>query len=91
LRVFEKHKIPIGAVAGVSAGAMVAAAWASGADSYDIEKIARAMSFKDVARWKLSKLGLMGSERMAVFLERLLSVIASSRCEYRWRSWPAIF
>lgn len=72
LRVFEKHKIPIGAVAGVSAGAMVAAAWASGADSYDIEKVARAMSFKDVARWKLSKLGLMGSERMAVFLERLL-------------------
>ena len=72
LRVLERHKIPVRAIAGVSAGAMVAAAWASGADSFEIEKIARAMSFKDIARWKLSKLGLMGTERMVVFLERLL-------------------
>lgn len=72
LRVLERYKIPIHAISGVSAGAMVAAAWASGTDSFEIEKIARAMTFKDVARWKLSKLGLMGSERMVVFLERLL-------------------
>jgi NTE family protein len=72
LRVFEQHRIPLSAVAGVSAGSIVAAAFASGADSYEIEKVARAMTFKDVARWRLSKLGLAGSERMIAFLQRLL-------------------
>jgi NTE family protein len=59
-------------VGGVSAGAIVAAAWASGANSYEIENVARTMTFKDVARWKLSHLGLAGSERMIQFLGRLL-------------------
>jgi len=72
LRALEKHKIPICAVSGVSSGAIVAAAIASGATSYDIEKVALAMKFRDVARWTLNIMGLAGNERMIPFLARLL-------------------
>ena len=74
LRAFEKHKIPISAVAGVSSGAIMAAAVASGATSDDIEKVALSMKFRDVARWTLNIMGLAGSERMISFLARLLKV-----------------
>jgi len=72
LRALEKHNIPICAVSGVSSGAIVAAAIASGATSYDIEKVALAMKFRDVARWTLNIMGLAGNERMIPFLARLL-------------------
>jgi NTE family protein len=72
LRVFEKHNIPINFIGGVSAGAIVAAFYASGASSYDLEKAARAMAFKDVARWTLSRLGFVASERMERFLRHYL-------------------
>src|ERR1700693_2329014 len=58
MRALEKHKIPLCAVSGVSSGAIVAAAIASGATSYDIEKVALAMKFRDVARWTLNIMGL---------------------------------
>src|SRR5271166_2008152 len=38
LRVLEKNQIPIAAIAGVSSGSIVAAAWASGSSAADIEK-----------------------------------------------------
>ena len=72
LRVLEREKIPIDFIAGVSAGAIVAAAYASGAKLEEIGKIGCAMRFNDVARWSLCRLGLVGSERMAAFLRRLL-------------------
>jgi NTE family protein len=74
LRVLEEHRVPIRMIAGVSAGAIVASAYASGASIPDIAEAARRMKFKDVARWTLSLLGLAGSERMAEFLKRLLKV-----------------
>lgn len=72
LRVLERENIPIDFIAGVSAGAIVAAAYASGTNLQDIGKIGCAMRFNDVARWSLCRLGLVGSERMAAFLRRLL-------------------
>jgi NTE family protein len=72
LRVFEQQGIPIHAIAGVSAGAMVAAAYASGSSPNEIELIGRSMKFSDVARWTLNRLGLAGSDRMISFLGRLL-------------------
>ena len=72
LRAFEKHNIPIHAIAGVSAGGMVAAAYASGGDSRHIEQIALSMRLRDVARWTISLRGLAGSDRMIPFLGRLL-------------------
>jgi NTE family protein len=74
LRAFEKNNIPISAIAGVSSGAIVAAAFASGASADDIEKVALSMKFRDVAKWTLSFQGLAGNDRMITFLARLLKV-----------------
>jgi NTE family protein len=72
LRVFEENNIPISYVAGVSAGSMVAAAFAGGCTASDIEKVARSMRFHDVARWSLSWMGFAGSDPMVAFLKRFL-------------------
>lgn len=72
LRVFEQHGIEIHCIAGVSAGAIVAAAYASGASPEEIRRMGCSMRFADVARWTISRMGLVGSERMAGFLMRLL-------------------
>jgi len=72
LRVLEREKIPLHCITGVSAGAIVAAAFASGATSDEIARIGSAMRFADIARWSVCRLGLVGSERMTKFLARLL-------------------
>jgi len=72
LRVLERENIPIHCVTGVSAGAIVAAAFASGATVTEIGSAASSMRFADVARWGLSRLGFLGSERMTPFLQKLL-------------------
>jgi NTE family protein len=72
LRAFERVGIPLHCITGVSAGSIVAAAYASGRDADDIARIAASMRFRDVARWSLGRMGFMGSERMKRFLEGLL-------------------
>jgi NTE family protein len=72
LRVFERHGIPIHCITGVSAGAIVAAALASGAPPDEIARAACSMRFGDVARWSLSRMGFVVSERMKPFLHGLL-------------------
>lgn len=72
LRVFEQHRIPIAVVTGVSAGSIVAAAYASGATPEEIARAGGAMRFTDVARWSFCRMGFMASERMERFLRKLL-------------------
>ncbi len=72
LQVLEEHHIPIHCIAGVSAGSIVAAAYASGATPAEIGRAGCAMRFGDVARWSISRMGFVVSERMKRFLERLL-------------------
>ena len=72
LDVFERNGIPIHCITGVSAGSIVAAAYASGAAVAEIAHAGCAMRFGDVARWSLCRLGFVVSERMKRFLERLL-------------------
>ena len=72
LEVLERHRIPIHCITGVSAGSIVAAAYASGAPVAEIARAGCAMRFRDVARWSLSRMGFVVSERMRGFLERLL-------------------
>src|ERR1700723_1891963 len=57
LSVFENHRIPIHCITGVSAGAIVAAAYASGATPSEIAAIGGAMRFTDVAGWGVSMMG----------------------------------
>ena len=72
LRVFEQHGIPLHCITGVSAGAIVAAAYASGAEADEIARVGCSMRFRDVAKWSICRMGVMGSERMKRFLEGLL-------------------
>jgi NTE family protein len=72
LRVLERERAPLHCVSGVSAGAIVAAAFAGGATSEEIGRVGSAMRFAHVARWSICRLGLVGSERMTKFLGRLL-------------------
>ncbi|HWD00372.1 MAG TPA: patatin-like phospholipase family protein [Candidatus Sulfopaludibacter sp.] len=72
LQVLEAHQIPIHCIAGVSAGSIVAAAYASGATPAEIAQAGCAMRFGDVARWSVGRMGFVVSERMKRFLERLL-------------------
>lgn len=72
LKVLEEYRIPIHCVAGVSAGAIVAAAFASGASAAEIGRIGSAMRFNDVAGWTLSRMGFKSSHPMRAFLKKLL-------------------
>src|ERR1700726_3716803 len=54
LRVLEREKIPLHCITGVSAGAIVAAAYASGATTGEITAISAGMRFADVAKWSIS-------------------------------------
>ena len=68
LRELERNHVPIHAIAGVSAGSIAAALYASGVTTEELEAGARTMRFCDVAKWTISKFGLMGSERMDAYL-----------------------
>jgi NTE family protein len=72
LRVLEQNNIPIHCITGVSAGAIVAAAYASGATPAEISEAGSAMRFTDVARWTIGRMGFAGTERMERFLHKLL-------------------
>ena len=74
LRVLEQNNIPVSVIGGVSSGAIVAAAMASGASADEIEQVALSMKFRDIARWTLNLMGLAGNDRMITFLTRLLKV-----------------
>lgn len=72
LRVFERHGIHLHCITGVSAGSIVAAAYASGTDADEIARVGCSMRFRDVARWRIRRMGFMGSDRMKQFLSGLL-------------------
>jgi NTE family protein len=72
LEVLEENQIPIDYIAGVSAGAIVAAAYASGSTPEEIARIGTALKFGDVARWTFCKLGLCCTDRIPKLLARLL-------------------
>ncbi len=72
LKVLEQHHIPIHCITGVSAGAIVAAAYASGTPIDEIVRAGCSMRFGDVGRFCPGRMGLVGSEAMNRFLRRLL-------------------
>jgi len=81
LKIFEQHQIPIHCITGVSAGSIVAAAYASGATPAEIARAGCSLRFADVARWSLGRMGFVASERMKRLLERLLK-------NYRFEEMP---
>jgi NTE family protein len=72
LKIFEQAAVPIHCITGVSAGAIVAAAYASGATPSEIARAGCSMRFGDIGRWSPGWMGFAATERMKKFLERLL-------------------
>jgi NTE family protein len=74
LKVLEGENIPVRFVAGTSVGALIGAAYCSGASPAELETIASRVRFRDLARWTLSRLGFATNLRMIGFLNKVLKV-----------------
>jgi NTE family protein len=71
LQVFEQHKIPISHIAGTSVGSILGAAYASGAPLSRIIDTCRSLRLKDIARWRVSRLGLASNQRLGDLIDRV--------------------
>jgi NTE family protein len=74
LSVLEKEGIPVDYLAGTSAGAMLAIAYASGHPIHEIVAQARATRFKDFGNWKLSWMGLASNQKLEHYPRKYLGV-----------------
>ncbi len=72
LQALEEHHIPVHAIAGISSGAIIAAAYAAGSTIEDMKSKGAMTTFSSYARWTVSKLGLATNERMTTYLNRIL-------------------
>jgi len=71
LRVLEENQIPISHIAGTSVGSILGAAYASGAPLSRIISTCRTLRFRDIARWRVSRLGLASNHRLGDLIERV--------------------
>src|SRR5213596_3441661 len=71
LQTFEQHHIPISHIAGTSVGSILGAAYASGAPLSRIIETCRTLRFRDIARWRVSRLGLASNQRLGGLIERV--------------------
>lgn len=74
LRVLQEQGIPIDCLAGTSAGAVVAAAYAGGASLSRMEQVAVSTHLGDLAQWTLSRQGLASDHRLEQYLRRMTPV-----------------
>lgn len=74
LKVLEEEGIPVRVVTGTSVGALIGAAYCSGATVAELEEVARSVRFTSFARWTLSRCGFASNDRMVTFLTRILKV-----------------
>jgi len=72
LRVLERDGIPIDRIAGVSAGAIVAGAYASGTTLEELAEVGLRMRLSDIAGFNLSRFAFATTSRMTKFLRRIL-------------------
>src|SRR5438270_3083545 len=71
LKVLQQRQIRVSHIAGSSVGSILGAAYASGAPLERIIEICRAVRFRDIARWRVSRLGLASNQRLGVLMERV--------------------
>jgi NTE family protein len=71
LRVLEQHHIPISCIAGTSVGSILGAAYASGAPLARIVATCRTLRLRDIARWRVSRLGFASNHRLGDLIERV--------------------
>ena len=71
LQVLEENHIPVSHIAGTSVGSILGAAYASGAPLANIISTCRTLRFRDIARWRVSRLGLASNQRLGALIERV--------------------
>src|SRR6202163_164402 len=71
LQVLEENDIPISCIAGTSVGSILGAAYASGAPLARIIATCRTLRFRDIARWRVSRLGFASNHRLGDLIEQV--------------------
>lgn len=71
LQVLEQNHIPVSYIAGTSVGSILGAAYASGAPLSRIVATCRTIRFRDIARWRVSRLGLASNHRLGDLIEQV--------------------
>jgi NTE family protein len=71
LQVLQQNHIPITHIAGTSVGSILGAAYASGAPLAKILATVRNLKFRDIARWRVSRLGLASNHRLSDLMDRV--------------------
>jgi NTE family protein len=74
LRALEENAIPIDAIAGASAGALIGGAYAAGLSIAQLEAMARKFRWRHISRFSFSRLGLQSNAPMEKFLRDSLPV-----------------
>jgi NTE family protein len=74
LRALEENSIPIDAIAGASAGALIGGCYATGLSIERLEKMASTFRWRHTSRLSFSRLGLQSNARMEKFLRKHLPV-----------------
>jgi NTE family protein len=74
LRALEENAIPIDAIAGASAGALIGGAYAAGLSIAQLEAMARKFRWRHMGRPSFSRLGLQSNAPMEKFLRANLPV-----------------
>src|SRR3982751_4200808 len=74
LRAFAEHGIKIDCIAGTSAGAIVAGAFATGLPIDRIAEVGRKLKWRNIGRMTVSRLGVQSNERLEIYLRELFPV-----------------
>lgn len=74
LRTLEQNHIPVDYIAGNSAGALAAIAYASGLSFEEVAKRAAALRFGVFGQWRFSWLGLASNQRLEFYPKRFLNI-----------------
>lgn len=74
LRALVEHNIPIDAIAGASAGALIGGCYATGLPIEQLEQLARTFRWRHTSRLSFSGLGVQSNAPMEKFLRRHLPV-----------------
>ena len=74
LRALEENNVPIDAIAGASAGALIGGSYAAGLSIPQLEDLAKKFRWRHTGRPSFSRLGLQSNRRMETFLRAILPV-----------------